>query len=283
MKMHLQTTAKFLCVAVLLFSGVSSQAAILFSENFDYPIGDNLAGQNGGTGFSAAWSGGNSEIVAGLGGTGNAVAIGSTITTRTFTAPLNTSGNTFYISYLMRSPNFFGGNFSGLSLWNGPALGGGVEQFFFGIPWDARTFGFAYPGVTTVDFPASNNTTYLVTLGLLPSATAGKVDVKMWATSDLSVDPDALVAGVANAQQIGLKDNFAFDRLGMHSNMALNLKLGGLATATTAAEAINFTVQSAGPTAVPEPGQVAASLVLLAGIGGYVWMKRRKTGKASAV
>jgi hypothetical protein len=34
------------------------------------------------------------------------------------------------------------------------------------------------------------------------------------------------------------------------------------------------------PTAsVPEPGQVAASLLLLAGIGGYVWLKRRKTGK----
>jgi hypothetical protein len=31
--------------------------------------------------------------------------------------------------------------------------------------------------------------------------------------------------------------------------------------------------------AVPEPGQVAASMLLLAGIGGYVWMKRRKTAK----
>ena len=33
--------------------------------------------------------------------------------------------------------------------------------------------------------------------------------------------------------------------------------------------------------AVPEPGQVAASLVLLAGIGGYVWLKRRKVAKAA--
>ena len=31
--------------------------------------------------------------------------------------------------------------------------------------------------------------------------------------------------------------------------------------------------------AVPEPGQVAASLLLLAGIGGYVFIKRRKTAK----
>jgi hypothetical protein len=35
------------------------------------------------------------------------------------------------------------------------------------------------------------------------------------------------------------------------------------------------------PSPVPEPGQVAASLLLLAGIGGYVWTKRRKTAKAA--
>ena len=34
--------------------------------------------------------------------------------------------------------------------------------------------------------------------------------------------------------------------------------------------------------AVPEPGQVAASLLLLAGIGGYVWLKRRKPAKSEA-
>ena len=34
--------------------------------------------------------------------------------------------------------------------------------------------------------------------------------------------------------------------------------------------------------AVPEPGQVAASLLLLAGIGGYVFLKRRRTAKQAA-
>ena len=43
-------------------------------------------------------------------------------------------------------------------------------------------------------------------------------------------------------------------------------------------------VEFTGPesAAVPEPGQVAASLVLLAGIGGYVFLKRRKAAKAPA-
>jgi hypothetical protein len=34
---------------------------------------------------------------------------------------------------------------------------------------------------------------------------------------------------------------------------------------------------------VPEPGQAAASLVLLAGIGGYVFLKRRKVAKPASV
>jgi hypothetical protein len=38
-------------------------------------------------------------------------------------------------------------------------------------------------------------------------------------------------------------------------------------------------VSAPDPSPVPEPGQVAASVLLLAGIGGYVWMKRRKTAK----
>jgi hypothetical protein len=36
-----------------------------------------------------------------------------------------------------------------------------------------------------------------------------------------------------------------------------------------------------GPAAVPEPGQVAASLLLLSGIGGYVFVKRRKAVKTA--
>jgi hypothetical protein len=37
----------------------------------------------------------------------------------------------------------------------------------------------------------------------------------------------------------------------------------------------------AGSAAVPEPGQVAASLLLLGGIGGYVFLKRRKSAKTA--
>ena len=39
-------------------------------------------------------------------------------------------------------------------------------------------------------------------------------------------------------------------------------------------------LQALGSSAVPEPSQVAVSLLLLIGIGGYVWMKRRKPAVA---
>jgi hypothetical protein len=48
----------------------------------------------------------------------------------------------------------------------------------------------------------------------------------------------------------------------------------GFSTGVLIAEA---TFSSA--SAVPEPGQVGASLLLLAGIGGYIWMKRCKAAK----
>jgi hypothetical protein len=41
----------------------------------------------------------------------------------------------------------------------------------------------------------------------------------------------------------------------------------------------NFSTAYVTSSAVPEPGQVAASLLLLAGIGGYVFLKRRKAAK----
>jgi len=42
-----------------------------------------------------------------------------------------------------------------------------------------------------------------------------------------------------------------------------------------------FQIRDVTSAAVPEPGQIAASLVLLAGIGGYVFLKRRKAAKAA--
>jgi hypothetical protein len=259
----------------MLFALPPAHSALLFTENFNYTIGSNLGGQNGGTGFSGAWSGGSSTIVAGLGGTGNAVQIGSSTATRSLSSTFSTSGNTFYISYLMNASNFAGGNYTGISLWDGA-----TEQMFFGIPWQAQKFGFdarsslGVAGIKTVDFAPSINTTYLVTLGLLPSATSGKVDIKMWATSNLGIDPNTLVAGAANASLLGTRNNFSFNTLKLNGDYAGSLKVSGIANAPTAAEAINFSTQSATP--VPEPGTWAAAALLAGGAAFARWRKRAK-------
>lgn len=253
----------------------SAHSALLFSENFNYTLGANLDGQNGGSGFFGAWSGGDSTIAAGLGGTGNAVQIGSSIATRPLSTIFDTAGNTYYISYLMNVSNFSSGAYTGISLWDG-----GSEEIFFGIPYATQNFGFdahgglGVGGIDTVDFSPSINTTYLVTLGLLPSATSGKVDVKMWATSNLGVDANTLVAGAPNASLIGTRNNFSFDTLKLNGDYAGNLKVSGIANADSAAEAIGFSTQSAAP--VPEPGTWAAAALLAGGAALARWRKRTK-------
>lgn len=44
-------------------------------------------------------------------------------------------------------------------------------------------------------------------------------------------------------------------------------------------DSMTLNIGGAGPAAVPEPGQVAASVLLLAGIGGYVLLNRRHAAK----
>ena len=272
-------TSRIILVTALFAAATFSallpaHSALLFTENFNYTVGSNLAGQGGATnGFSGAWTGGDSTIVAGLGGTGNAVQIGSSIASRSLSSTFSTSGNTFYISYLMNASNFAGGNYTGISLWDV-----GTEQMFFGIPWQTQNFGFdarstlGAAGIKTIDFTPAINTTYLVTLGLLPSATSGKVDIKMWATSNLGIDPNTLVAGAANASLLGTRNDFSFNTLKLNGDYAGNLKVSGLANAPTASEAINFSTQSAAP--VPEPGTWAAAALLASGAAFVRWRRR---------
>jgi hypothetical protein len=261
-----------LCAAVGFIPGL--HASILISESFDYSVGANLAGQNGGTGFSGPWDSGNSTIVAGFGGSGNAVQIGRVepAQLRTLSTPTSTAGQSLYFTYLINVSSFGAGNFAGLSLWNN----GTNEVMFFGIPWNRNSFGFdARAGngeadIKTINFTPTTNTTYLFALGLLPSATTGKVDVKLWATSDLGINPDLLVAGTANASLLGTKNNFSFNRFGMNGSYSNSLRLAGIAASTNVSQAAALTVS-----AVPEPSTYA--LLLMTGAGALWWARRRRS------
>ena len=78
----------------------------------------------------------------------------------------------------------------------------------------------------------------------------------------------------------GYLDELAFFNQELTSSDILGIYNAGLAgqSVTTLGYAFEPYVD---PTAVPEPGQVAASLLLLGGIGGYVFLKRRKAAKSA--
>ena len=248
----------------LALTSLPAKATSIFTETFNYAVGANLDGQNGGSGFSGAWTGGNSTIVGGIGGAGTSALQVGTESKRTLLSTFNTSGNSFYLSYVMNSSDFFGGNYTGISLWQG-----NTENMFLGIPWNARKFGFdPHKGlpIQSVDFNPLTNTSYLVTFALLPSATSGKVDIKLWATSNLNIDATTLLSAAPNASLIGTRDNFTFDNLRVNGNYAGALKLSGLSSATTGAEAMSVSVAS-----VPEPSALS---LLVVGLGGLIALRR---------
>ena len=257
-------------VAFFGLTVLSANDTSIFTENFQYTVGANLAEQNGGTGFSGAWQEGNSTIVAGLGGTETKSLQVGTQSSRSLLSDINTSGNTFYMSYIMNASSFSGGNYTGISLWSGSS-----EKMFIGIPWDSKSFGFDTHGrigdedIQTINFTPASNTSYLVAFGLLPSQTSGKVDVKMWVTSNLSIDGNTLVLGTPNASLVGSRNDFSFDNVRVNGNYAGALKLSGLAAATTANEAISSTL-----TSVPEPSALS---LLAVGLGGLAMMRRRRS------
>ncbi|MEM9416307.1 MAG: PEP-CTERM sorting domain-containing protein [Planctomycetota bacterium] len=118
-------------VTTLALSAIASHAVAErhFSESFDYAPGSTIVGQNGGSGFAAAWSAGgnfNNDFVtngglplAGHAGVGNALSS----TSQTQASPwreldnvYGASGTTQWASFLIRqdqpapsSPNQFGG------------------------------------------------------------------------------------------------------------------------------------------------------------------------------
>ena len=262
-----------LLLAGLGLTSLPAKATSIFTETFNYSVGSSLIGQNGGSGFSGAWflhksNGGSSTITNGIGVGGSpALQVGLDVSRRNLLSPRDTAGNSFYLSYIMNSSDFFGGNYTGISLWQGD-----TENMFLGIPWNAQKFGFDAHGgngaadIKTVDFTPLANTSYLVTFGLLPSATAGKVDIKLWATSNLNTDANTLLSAPPNASLIGSRNNFTFDNVRVNGNYAGALKLSGLSSATTGAETISTSVAS-----VPEPSALS---LLVVGLGGVIALRR---------
>jgi len=95
----------------------------------------------------------------------------------------------------------------------------------------------------------------------------------MWATSNLAINPDTLVAGTPNASLLGIKNNFSFSSIRVAGDYAGALKVAGIASAPNVAQAASVSVN-----AVPEPSAFAIALAGVAAGGGFSMWRRRKWG-----
>jgi hypothetical protein len=250
LKIHLQVSTWIIgCLFLLTPKG---RCDLVFNDSFNYSNGA-LAGNNGGGNWNNAWNGSTSSVVGApmTGTTGNAVTISSDNggTFRTFQTARTTGGSTnYYISYLFRASPLSSG-YGGLSLFQSTTS----EKLFTGMPSLNSQLGFENPLRTWAG--SASNTTYLMLFELSAGST-GTTNIKMWATTDLTISASALTGSATQAESLNTVANFTFDTVRIQGGTT-GTQLAGLAGYTTAAEAVGFT-----QTAVPEPGTFA-----LAGIG----------------
>ena len=272
----------FFAALISLIWVTTSKADLYFSDNFNYTNG-NLSGNNGGTGWASAWSGGTGAtgnlVTNPLPGTvGKSVQISSSngLTQRTLTSPVSTSGgNSYYLSFLFNAAPYQSGGFAGVT------LSGTDTNLLVGMPGGNGKIGFDWTGYGTAEtsYNPSDNANYLMMLKIERFASVnGYAKATLWATTDLLINGSALET--QSSSLVGSIDN---DGLEIHSdiNVAMvkiegtyttgSINLSGLAMATTANEAVAFT-----HTAVPEPGTLLLGS-LAATLGGFgFWRQRRK-------
>jgi hypothetical protein len=128
--------------------------------------------------------------------------------------------------------------------------------------------------------------------GTFGGLTAGNDYLIQWWSND-SASTFGGVFVQTQASQIGGNSTVTLDSNLSNSVGELGQYAIGTFTATSSSVAFNlnsvtglplinaFQVRDVTSAAVPEPGQVATSLLLLAGIGGYIFLKRRKAAKAA--
>ena len=180
-KIRLSTAATFAGAAVFVFSATAAKAAILASDSFDYALGP-IAGLNGGTGFSGAYTGVGSVTAPGQTYPG-LTAAGNTFTTngsdqgafRTLAAPLGTDSGTVFVRFLGSNTTLGAPNYAGFSFFTGAS-----EELFLGKPFLSTNYGFdtqmGAPGTFTGPTATISATTSLLVYRLTFGPTTDTID-----------------------------------------------------------------------------------------------------------
>ena len=195
-KTRLSACSALIGASAFMLSAASVKAVVLVSESFNYTTGSAIAGLNGGTGFSGAYTGTGSVTAPGQTYTGLST-VGNTFTTngsdqgafRNLAAPIDTDSGTIYVRFLASNTSGGAPNYAGFSFFNS-----GSEELFLGKPFNSANYGFEVSGgvsggITAPSATISATTTLLV-YRLSFSATVDTIDMFVNPGSALGA-PDA--------------------------------------------------------------------------------------------
>lgn len=282
--MHRHHTPLALTLVLGSLAAVPAQAAVLMTEAFTYAPGA-LAGNNGGSGWSGAWTGPNSSgstVVTGplAGTTGNAVLIADNASTvsRSLATSHTTGTTSYFLSFVFNAAPFQSGGqgaYAGVSLFGS---GSGSGSILVGMPGSSGQLGFDWTNEGDGLDPAPNNTNLLVLLALTPGSGSGYTLVTYYATTDLHISASALVAGAPFSSTIQGSD-FTFSTVEISGGYASGtIQLAGLALATSAEEALGATQTAV----LGVPDQSSLWTVALPAIACAGWRVRRQRRRLPA-
>jgi hypothetical protein len=273
---------------ILACSPTAARADLIAYEGFNYPVGTNLNGQNGGSGFAGAWAPGGfnasifNHLTIGAGSlafdnlltSGNHASAGATTAIAGLTRPLAQSlgapGTTAYLSFLLRPEGVLGqGVFNGFFGVTLETQGGSEPQLFIGKPGGGDLNSYVLEnrgGVGQVSSGAAAVVGDTVLLVVRADFTAGNDRITLY-VNPTPGGPEPTSGTVKADANFG-----TITGLTLYSSGAFSID--ELRVGTTFADVTP--VPAIGPgAAVPEPASLSLLGLGLGGAAGWRWRKRR--------
>lgn len=268
-------------VALLLGLLAPARAVLILEESFNYTAGENVTGQNTGTGFSGAWqvstvgSGGTGTVASAglsygsLNSSGNAWSDANTSTTYANQRPfdgtgLDTNGTSLWFSFMINATANGDPTVSLFTNSNNYTTSGiGARINFSGDQVVAR-IGSTNGGPGTFDF--NLNTTYLIVGRLdLLNGPSGNDTLRLWVNPTTGGSDPTDASALSTSTQVAQTGWFG-------STTYLTIRSSGAFSGSIDEIRLGNTFADVTPTAIPEPSTYA---LLAGGLMTLLWLRRR--------